>query len=409
MVSGTLPVFLAGTLAVELRESLHFGNAALGVVITLYYLGAAVGAIPLGRLSDEIGAVRMMRASALSMAALLLCLATVTSSWSTFAILLTICGVVSSAISTATNLFIARRIDVAHQGMAFGVKQSAVPFAALLGGLAVPVVALTVGWRWAFGLTAIAAPLTVLLLPSPKTKLADRRNRRRAEKREALALGPLTWLSAGMGLGQFAASSLAAFIVIAAVEIGIGQGNAGLIAALASVTAMAVRLITGYRADKRGEGHFRVVARMALISTAGYVLLAIGSGTASKPSFVIGAMIALGAGWGWNGLFNFAVVRSHPESPGGATGVTQVGARLGGVAGPVVVGLVAYHASYLAAWLAAAVATLAASACIMIGRRLLRATRLPEALKPNGEPAADASARLSADAIRPGLPNAPAP
>lgn len=41
-----------------------------------------------------------------------------------------------------------------RRGFAFGVKQSAVPLTAMLAGLAVPVFAVTVGWRWAFGAAA---------------------------------------------------------------------------------------------------------------------------------------------------------------------------------------------------------------------------------------------------------------
>lgn len=386
-IVSTLPVFLVGTLALELRGSLHFGNASLGLAITLYYLGAAAAAIPLGRLADHIGAIRVMRAAAAAGGVLLLLLAGATRSWASLATLMVICGIVSAGIGTATNLFLARRVR-ANQGLAFGIKQSAVPFASLLGGLAVPAVALTIGWRWAFALGAVVAVIAGLLVPAPRTSLAARRDQLRANPPPPLTVLPLVLLAAGLGLGQFAASAIAAFLVTSAVAIGITQGSAGLIAALASMAALVVRIGVGYRADKRGRAHFPVVAAMLLISTVGYVLLAVGSGTGSRWAFICGAVVALGIGWGWNGLFNFAVVRTHLHAPARATGITQVGARVGGVIGPFVVGVLADRASYTVAWIVAGCALFAAAAAVLTGRRLLRASRrsVPEsALAATGE------------------------
>jgi 4-diphosphocytidyl-2-C-methyl-D-erythritol kinase len=64
---------------------------------------------------------------------------------------------VSSSTDRASLL--ARRVEVARRATAFAVKQSAIPAAMLLGGLAVPALALTVGWRWAFAGGAVAVEL----------------------------------------------------------------------------------------------------------------------------------------------------------------------------------------------------------------------------------------------------------
>lgn len=82
-------------------------------------------------------------------------------------------------------------------------------------------------------------------------------------------------------------------------------------------------------------------------------------------------IVAYGAGWGWNGLFNFAVVRTHPDTPGRATGITQVGGRLAGAAGPLVFGFVAEHLSYPAAWALDGGAAVAGATIIVAGRQLL--------------------------------------
>ena len=53
-----------------------------------------------------------------------------------------------------------------RQGLSFGVKQAAIPVSTLLAGAAVPTVALTVGWRWAFVAAAVAALTALALVPA---------------------------------------------------------------------------------------------------------------------------------------------------------------------------------------------------------------------------------------------------
>ena len=50
----------------------------------------------------------------------------------------------------ASNAALAQHVPARRQGLSFGVKQAAIPVSTLLAGAAVPTVALTAGWRWAF-------------------------------------------------------------------------------------------------------------------------------------------------------------------------------------------------------------------------------------------------------------------
>jgi MFS family permease len=373
-IVGSLAAFLVGALAVQIRMSLHFGVVALGAAISLYYLGAGVGSVPSGRLAEAIGGVRVMRLAALSSALVLALMATV-SSWASLLTLLLIAGMVSSATQPAANLFLARRIPSARQGVAFGIKQAAVPGAALAGGLAVPGLALTVGWRWAFAIGAGLAVVAAALVPRPRTSLAERRARPAARPRPG-SLRPLVVLATGFGLGVFAATGLSAFIVISAVDAGASKGGAGLLAALGGAVAVVTRILSGAAADRRGRAHLPVVAAMLVTGAAGYAVLAVGAAGRIPALFVAGVVIAYGAGWGWNGLFNFAVVRTHPEAPARATAVIQVGGRLAGAIGPLSFGLVASHGSYGAAWAMNAAAVVAAAALILYGRQsLVESTR----------------------------------
>jgi MFS family permease len=84
-----------------------------------------------------------------------------------------------------------------------------------------------------------------------------------------------------------------------------------------------------------------------------------------------GALLAFAAGWGWPGLFNFAVVKTNPGAPAAATGITQTGASGGAAVGPLVFGLVAETASYEVAWLVSGAFALSALTAILVGRRML--------------------------------------
>ena len=80
--------------------------------------------------------------------------------------------------------------------------------------------------------------------------------------------------------------------------------------------------------------------------TGGVVLLNLGG----LPGLYLGAAIAFAAGWGWAGLFTFAVVKDNPEAPAAASGITQTGKYLGAAIGPPIFGLIADRVSFTAAW-----------------------------------------------------------
>ena len=379
-VAVSLPGFLVGTMAVQLRASLRFNATGLGVAAGAFYLGAALSSVPASRLAERIGGVRVMRLVAVAGAAVLVLLGTVVRSWLDLTVLMCVAGGLSGAMAPAVNLFLARRSPERRQGLAFGVKQAAVPLASLLGGLAVPAVTLQFGWRWTFRLSASAAVAAALLVPRARQSLADRRRQRQATAVVRVRRGPLLVIGAGFGLGVMAASGTATFLVSAAVVAGYSKGAAGVLAGIAGACAVMARVLTGARADRRGRGHFRVVAAMLAAGAAGYVLLFAGLAVTSTVVVAAGAVLALGLGWGWNGLLTFAVVRAHADAPASATGITQVGGRLGGVLGPVLFGVVVAHGSYADAWLLATAASLGAAGAVSLGRRLL-------ARQPTGVPA----------------------
>ncbi len=363
---GLLPVFLTGALAVQISRDLELDERSLGIAVACFFAASTACTAYFGRLADRVGGARLMRLATVPAFAVLVSIAALVHSWPGLVGALAVAGAANGAIQPAANRYIAGAVHRARQGFAFGVKQAAIPAATLLAGLAVPAVAVTIGWRWAFVLAAFAAALTGLLVST------------RAEGAAAdppagggghLAVRPLVILALGMAAGSSAANALGAFFVLSAVHTGVSDSVAGLLAAAGSAASLLVRLGVGYRADRRAGGHLRVVAAMSAAGTAGFALLAVGGTALLLPA----AVVAYGAGWGWAGLFNFAVARSHPHAPGRATGLTQVGASGGACVGPLAFGFVAAHAGYPAAWWMAAGLLLLGAALIRTGWRALSA------------------------------------
>jgi predicted MFS family arabinose efflux permease len=173
-------------------------------------------------------------------------------------------------------------------------------------------------------------------------------------------------------------NAMGAYLVASAVAAGIAEGAAGLLAAVGSAISLGVRVALGVRADRRRDYGYSMIVLLLAGGAAGFLLLAL-----EVPApFVAGALVAFAFGWGWPGLFNLAVVRSHPDAPGAATGVSQTGIYLGAAGGPAAFGAISAAAGYDAAWVASAALALGAALVLgLIGRRSPKTRPAPHACR----------------------------
>ncbi|MDA8034380.1 MAG: MFS transporter [Actinomycetota bacterium] len=382
IAASVLPVFLTGALSVQLRASLSFGTATLGLLVAVFFLAAVAGSLVAGPIAERWRAGTVLRCATATSATCLAAVALAVHSPIALAVVLAFAGVANGVLQPSVNAYLVHAVRPGRQGLAFGLRQSAIPLSTLLGGLAVPALALTVGWRFAYGAASLLAVGAVALLPPPSTTPPPER-RSGAANAGRVALAPLAVLALGAGLGAGAANALGSFLVPGAVAAHVPAGLAGGLAAGGSCCGMASRIAVGARADRRDGGHLRVVAAMLALGAGGYLLLATG-----RPLLLVpGTALAFAAGWGWNGLLNFAVARSHPRAPARATAITQAGVFAGSVAVPIAFGLLVGHTSYRAGWLLAAGLVLAAAAVVAVGRRLLAAAVSPaEVTAPASRP-----------------------
>lgn len=371
-VMAVLPVFLTGALAVQLRRDLAFGTAALGGIVAAYFLTSAIGSPLMGQVVEKLGAARSV-AMAASISGSTMVLAALAQSWVQLAVALTLAGAANSMAQPAANLLLSVSIPVRRLGLAFGIKQSCVPAAALIGGFAVPTVALVLGWRWAFGIAGVLTGCYAGWLWVRHTERRLPRRVRTATLRDSEApLASLLFLTVGGFLGAAAATSLGAFLVDSAVSIRFAPSTAGWLYALLAWATVASRVALGWGVDRAPtRSRFGVIAMLLGAGAAGYLLLA-GS---NHILFVLGAVLGFVVGWAWTGLFHYAIVTWYRRSPAAATGFVQTGLSLGAGLGPLGFGIVAEQQGYPAAWVAAGAVSLFAAVTVLGARSHLRAGR----------------------------------
>lgn len=364
----SLPLFLVAALAVLIRGDMAFTDAQLGVVVSVFFATSALGSIPGGRLAERFGPHRVMLLATFTSTLCMLTIALFAHSWLQISVVLAVAGLALAAGGPATNLALARSIAMHRQGFAFGLKQSAVPAATLFAGVAVPLLGLTLGWRSAYASAAIVGAILYALValrrfgPEPLRKTSSK-----TFAHSRITPG-LVVLALSAVLGSAAGNSLTVFYVASAVSRGMPIGHAGLWLASGSLMAIVGRLLWGWLADLRDGDALGFVPYLWAAGAVGFAVLSIARGAVL---LALGTSLAFLAGWGWNGLFHFAVSRSHAGAPAAATGVTTTGMFVGGMVGPLAFGFAAHHLSYTVAWLGGTGSLLGAAVLVAIGRRML--------------------------------------
>ncbi|MDP9998445.1 MFS transporter [Pseudarthrobacter sulfonivorans] len=366
------PVFLVGAVAVQMRSELQFDAASIGLVAAIMFGTGGLLARPAGGLVQKIGSRwGTIAAAGTSMFAFLGI--GMVQDLAGLAICLAVAGIGNALSQPSTNLRISLAIARSRLGLAMGIKQASIPLANLLGGLAIPGIVLTLGWRWAFLLAVPLALLVALLaLLSPVRPVQE--SDARAHKDPGTPRLALVMLSAGGGLAAGAATSLGIFFVASSVSSGISPASAGYLFALLGLLGLASRIGLGALADRMTRvGPYRLASWLMFAGATGFFLQAVGE----TPLIIIGAVVGYMAGWAWPGLLHYGVVRDSRQSAASATGALQVGLSLGAALGPLSFGMLAAANSYALAWTVAGTALLTASLLVGCADRLITGRRSP--------------------------------
>lgn len=369
-----LPVILLGALGPLVRPAVGASPLVWGWVLATYYGVSSIVSVAAGRLGQRLPLRAALPLGAAGSIVGLLGISLATRWWHV-AIMLTVAGLGSALVHPAANLALARHVPRRALGPVFGLKQASVPFAAVLAGFAVPVIGLSLGWRFAFvvfavGLAGITAT-TRYAVPRTPAIGTTRPHAPTGARGGVRASGPIGVLAVGAGLGVAANTAVNAFFVESVVAAGISIAEAGVMFGVGSAVAIAGRLFWGVQLNGReGIELLRFTGLIIATGAGGLLLVAATADRLLLWMAMLTMFVTVGA---WNGIFELAVVDLYDRAPAAATGVTATGMRAGGLLGPVVFGFVATHASIRVAWIVMAGGCIAGAAIVFSGRhRLIR-------------------------------------
>ncbi len=381
-MAAAMPLFLLGALAVQVGGELGFDATGLGLAIAVFFLASVASGPLVFRIIERIGPLAGVVATSALCGGALLLVAGVAEGFGGLLVAMAVGGVGQAFGQPSANGLLARGLATGRQGLAFGIKQTAVPATSLLAGAAVPLVALTVGWRWAYAGAVVLLALVPLLVPRQDARAA-RAATHRARPTGATAataataggaspprLTPaLALLAVGGALAAAPTMTLSSFTVDSAVAQGVPEGAAGLLLAYGSAVSITARLTGGVLADRGRIDPRRTMAALMAIGAPAVALL----GTLSSPAaLVVVATVAFGAGWGWNGLMDLTVVRLNRAAPAAATSAMLTGFFTGAALGPLGFGALVDLAGYTVAWMVAGGLLLGAAACVTAAGRVQR-------------------------------------
>lgn len=367
VVVSTQPVFLLGAAFLDVGPEFGFGTTGLGLLTAAFFLTASITSAPLGRVVQRIGWPIAMRINAAISGVILVLIAVVAHSATTFALLMISAGVVYGLANPAANQALADHVDPRRRALMFGLKHAGIPSSTLVAGLAIPAVIVNFGWRPAYAASAILAVVVWLLVPSRHTVRPITGDSADDPRRYVAPMPPtlLRGLAVGAALATWAAIALSTYLVAAAVDRGLSEVEAGWLLFAGSASSIGGRIAAGHVTDRIGGRGFGAIAGLTAVGAAIFTLLALASGAV----FAFLVLVAFATGWGWPGLMTYTVVNANFGSAAASSGITQAGIFLGAGLGPIVIGWVADTWSFDVVWVVVAVAlALAAATIAFVGR-----------------------------------------
>jgi predicted MFS family arabinose efflux permease len=332
----------------------------LGIVLGAHPFGLALTSLPVGYLTERIGIGRALRAC-LAATFVALVVAASSSTWIALAIGLFISGCSGVLADTVSASWVSRRVPLERHGFAFGLKQSMSPASAMLGGLAVPAVAATLGWRWGYVAAAAGAVVTgaFLLRESP-----PRQPLQRSHRDGDVRLSSLVILGVSVCLAQTPVFFFVGFTVKAALSSGLSATASGVLFAASAGIGIACRVSLGAFVDRRSANLIDVIIRYLVIGSVG--LTAISSGNSWV--IVVACPLSFASLWAWQALVYVFILRTNRTAPAVAASIMVLFFASGAMTGSVIFGAIADR-SLRAAWLAAAAMPLVAIPWFLAARR----------------------------------------
>ncbi|MDZ7673960.1 MAG: MFS transporter [Acidimicrobiales bacterium] len=364
---GAIPLFLVGALSTSMGDDLGFGPAGTGAALAVFFAVAGMAGLPIGAVTDRIGAPAAMRVGATLSGLCTLAIGTLADSLTHVMLALVVGGLAIAFVDTGASEWFAATVPGRRQGTAFGIKEASVPAASLFAGLSLPLLASTFDWRVVFVVGALFSPVVWFVVPSEPISATVRTQPPGGRARWK----PLVLFGVGVAVGTSAATAAPTFLVPAFEDRGWDASAAGVLLAVSSLGSILFRISLGRVTDRVPGSMWTFTSATMAVGAVGAALLALPT---DGPVIVVGAFLVVALGWGWTGLAFHAVLTSTRDRPALGAGLVLGGLSLGGAAGPSVFGALADATSYTTSWLVSSVALALGGVLTDIARRWLRRT-----------------------------------
>ena len=325
---------------------LQFGSLATTAFVSAAVSSAFVGVL-VDRANDRTTMTVLFVGSAL---ALYVAAAARDYAWLICAVILS--GGVQALSNPVTNRLISRRTHASRRGTTMGIKQSGVQVAQAFAGLALPLVAVVVGWRGA--LVAASAMAVIGMVLAARTLVGQDAPAAPSVPSEVRRPLPsvVTWLAAYAFLSGCALQATNVYLPLYGYErLGMSMPTAGLLAAVIGCVGLMARVLWGRLVNRR-ESPRAALAVLALGAAVGVTAILFAEDAGSALAWA-GAAVFAATGIAANVVLMVSVLQMVPGgSVGRASGTLAIGLYLGFASGPLLFGaLVDATHSYRIAWL----------------------------------------------------------
>jgi predicted MFS family arabinose efflux permease len=338
MAFAMFPGAAIGILSRFMIDDLGLTRTEIGLIATGFFLVEALTSLPMGGVADRLGGRTVLFVVLTTSAIGMLAMATAWNVWTLLAFA-AFAGIAPAGANPATNHLIIAHIAPGSRGWITGVKQSGVQVGIFAGGLGLPPLALTLGWRWALALSALVAlsvaGIAAVVLPRTTR---DARSSGGPTIRAALPTS-VRWLAGYgilMGIGVAAYST---YLPLYSQEvIGLSVGRAGGVMAVFGVVGLVARITWGRIAEKASHPALPLLW-IGVLSVLSAVLI---WGAASQmPALLwLGAAVAGLGSVSWMSVGMMAIMTTlEPSRAGRGSAAVTLGFAIGLTIGPVAFGV----------------------------------------------------------------------
>ena len=354
MGASTFGLVVFAVLASELIAEFGIERWQVGALVTATTISGALISPSIGGFTDRIGARNATVATLVVSGSALAAMAVSPAFW--LLSLSALMGGIGQAIANpATNKLISMHAVSGRRGVITGIKQSGVQVGTFLGGLALPLIAVRFGWRWAVAVFAVASLIGGLVaarvLPRDLARLAH-------DSSEAEASNDMPPLIAALAvygfLLGFAGTAIFTYLPLYAEEIlGFSRTSGGSLVAFLGSVGVVGRIGWG-RISEHRLGAMRSLRIIAVLSSLA-ALTMIAADSVTWLVWVAAALAGLSAS-SWNAVGMLAVIGAVPTRLAGrGSGVVLLGFLMGlGLGAPAFGYSVDRLGTYTPGWLAMA-------------------------------------------------------